>query len=166
MLPLRSYLFAYLSLSFSLSRFPLASFSFLVLSISLSLSLSSPPRCSPCHSLALFFRSYSLPALYFASPFHFHPVPRYLSSSIAAVRVISSRSLFSLLAGRFALVWKLLVRPPADVRSNARSSYIYIRETAIADLCHRVLSIARQIARRWCARITNACYCLDVRYPF
>lgn len=134
---LRCYLYDPTSshISTSLSRYPafrslLSRFSF---SPFLSLSLTSPlsPRHSPCHSLALFLRSYSLPALYFASPFHFHPVPRYLSS--AAVRVISSRSLFSLLIGRSLCFSLKVTRPPA--RCTLERQIVYIREIPPSRIC-------------------------------
>lgn len=78
---LRCYLYDPTSthISASLSRSPAFSslpsrFSF---SPSFSFALPLPPIALP---VALLLSSF-VPALYFASPFHFHPVPRYLSSA-------------------------------------------------------------------------------------
>lgn len=78
----------------------------------------SPPSShrSPCHSLALFLRSYSLSVLYFASSFHFHPVPRYLSSALLLCTLYSPGPLFSLLAGRTFCFSLKVTRPPAARR--------------------------------------------------
>lgn len=103
------------SLSRSLAFRSLSSrFSF---SPSLSFSLSPfPPPLSPCRSLALFLRSYSLPALCFASSFHFHSVPRYLSSTLLLRALYPpGRSSRYLPAARFAFF--KVIYPLADALS-------------------------------------------------
>lgn len=106
------------SLSRSLASRSLSSrFSF---SPSLSLSRSPspfPPPLSPCRSLALFLRSYSLPALCFASSFHFHSVPRYLSSTLLLRALyLPGRSSRYLPAARFAFF--KVIYPLADALSR------------------------------------------------
>lgn len=135
-------------LSFSHSRFPLASLSRFSFSPSLSFSLSpfTPPlsQSLSCSFPSFLLSSCSLLCFFVSFP-PGSPLP---FLRIAAVHVISSRSLFSLLAGRSFCFSLKVTRPPADDLANARSSYVYIRETAIADLCHCLLSIVRQIPRR------------------
>lgn len=128
------------SLSSRFSFSPSLSFSFSLslpaAALSLSLSCSFPSFLLSSCSLLCFFVSFPL-----GSPLPF--------LHIAAARVISSRSLLSLLlASRSFCFFQSYLPARRCSLSNARSSYVYIRETAIADLCHYVLSIARPIARR------------------
>lgn len=131
---LRCYLYDPTSshISTSLSRSLSSRFSF---SPSLSFSLSPfPPPLSPCRSLAPFLRSYSLPALCFASSFHFHSVPRYLSSTLLLRALYPpGRSSRYLPAARFAFF--KVIYPPADALSRMPDRRTSISAKAPSRIC-------------------------------
>lgn len=145
--PTSSHISTSLSRSLASSRSLSSRFSF---SPSLSFSLSLPSRRrSLALSLSCSFPSFLLSSCSLLCFFVSFPLGSPLPFlHIAAARVISSRSLLSLLANRSFCFFQSYLPARRCSLSNARSSYVYIRETAIADLCHYVLSIARSIARR------------------
>ena len=136
------------------------------ISLSLSLSLSRSPPFLPLFSLSL---SYSFPSFLLSScsllcfSVSFPPGSPLPFLCIAAALHPPGRSSRYLPTARFVLVL-LAHPPPADTLSNARSSYIYIREITIADLCTLRVFDRTSDSTAMIRENHKRLFCLDVRY--